>query len=60
MENKNISEELPAVGEHVLVQCRGYRCLACRTENGTWRAVYSNQELKDVIAILPSGQELEY
>jgi hypothetical protein len=51
---------LPAVGEHVLVQCRQFRCLACRTEDGKWRSVYTSEELSDVIKILPLGREVEY
>ena len=51
---------LPAVGEHVLVQCRQFRCLAYRTADGKWWTVYGNQELRDVIKVFSSDQDIEY
>jgi hypothetical protein len=52
--------EFPPAGEHVLVQCRGFRCLAYRGADGKWWTVYNNQELKDVLEVLPLGQDADY
>ncbi len=60
MEHKHGTEELgaeqdrplPRVGEQVVVQCEGYRCLAYRDKDGKWRNAQSGQEIPKVLRIL--------
>jgi len=60
MENKHRSDELgadqeqplPRVGEQVVVQCEGYRCLAYRDKDGKWRSAQGGQEIPKVVRIL--------
>ncbi len=60
MEHKHRTEELsanqdphlPRVGEQVVVQCEGFRCLAYRDKDGKWRAAQGGQELPKVIKVL--------
>ena len=48
-EKENI---LPPVGQKVLVQCRSFRCLAYRDENGRWRRAFGTKELPEVLQIV--------
>ncbi|HUA68114.1 MAG TPA: hypothetical protein VMA13_06160 [Candidatus Saccharimonadales bacterium] len=42
---------LPPVGKEVVVQCRGFRCLAYRGRDGKWRGVFDQKELPEVLEI---------
>lgn len=46
--NHTVELSPPPVGKNVLVQCDGYRCLAYRTNEGTWRGTYTREEISDV------------
>lgn len=46
-------EPLPTPTEHVLVRCPGFRCLAYRDADGTWRSVFGKRELPDVLEVIP-------
>lgn len=48
-----IEAELPPVGLMVLVQCKGFRCLAYRTAEGKWMTAFTHEELDNVIGVLP-------
>jgi hypothetical protein len=41
-----------AVGEVVLVQCDGFRCLAFRDHDGTWRDYYRKEELRGPVQLI--------
>jgi hypothetical protein len=43
---------LPAPGEHAVVRCRGFQCLAYRDSDGTWRDVRSRKRLPEVLEIV--------
>ena len=43
---------LPPVGRTVLVQCRGFRCLAFRDADGKWRDANRKQELPEVLKVV--------
>lgn len=43
----------PAPGEHALVRCAGFQCLAHRDADGTWRSVFGNRIISDVLEVLP-------
>jgi hypothetical protein len=45
-------EWTPLVGENVMVQCEGFRCMAYLDAEGKWRATYSNELLPKVIRVL--------
>ena len=45
---KETESRLPPPGMNVIVQCDGFRCLAYRAEDGTWKTTYGDQELKGV------------
>jgi len=45
-------KQRPAPGEQVLVRCSGFQCLAYRDAEGTWRSVFGNQELPDVLRVI--------
>jgi CheY-like chemotaxis protein len=42
--------KLPVVGHGVIVQCKGFRCLACLTENGKWVDFLHRRELPEVLS----------
>jgi hypothetical protein len=44
--------DLPPVGELVLVQCDHYRCLAFRDKHGKWRSPFSKMELSGVVSVI--------
>jgi len=48
-------EILPPVGERVIVQCEGFRCLAVCDHNGRWMDAFNDQMLPDVISFEPLG-----
>ena len=60
MEPKHRSEKLgadserplPRIGEQVVVQCEGYRCLAYRDKEGKWRSAQGGEELPNVLKVL--------
>ena len=40
------------VGQMVMVQCEGFRCLAYRDRDGKWRDAIRNSELTAVMEVL--------
>jgi len=55
LQNDSTQEEetvLPPVGQEVLVQCPGFRCLAYRDGEGKWRGVFDKRELPEVLEII--------
>jgi putative nucleotidyltransferase with HDIG domain len=54
--NQRARTQLPAPGEHVLVRCPGFRCLAYRDTKGNWRGVFGNRQLAEVLEVIP-GQD---
>lgn len=44
------AKNLPPPGHSVIVQCKGYRCLACLTQDGKWVDVLHRNELSEVIS----------
>jgi putative nucleotidyltransferase with HDIG domain len=46
-------KQVPAPGDRVLVRCLGFKCLAHRATDGTWRSVFGNRILSDVLEVLP-------
>ena len=49
---------LPPVGQRVIVQCEGFRCVGVCDVNGRWLDTYNNQPLSDVLGfeLLGSGR----
>ena len=49
---------LPPVGQRVIVQCEGFRCVGVCDVNGRWLDTYNNQPLLDVLGfeLLGSGR----
>jgi hypothetical protein len=43
------SQPLPPAGEHVVVHCSKFSCLGYRDKNGTWKNVFTNEALPDVV-----------
>lgn len=41
-------------GEHVVVRCEKFRCLAYLDPKGRWRAVHDGAELPEVLEVLGS------
>ena len=41
-------EVLPPVGERVMVQCEGFRCVGLCDQDGQWVDSYNHQPLPDV------------
>jgi hypothetical protein len=39
----------------VYVQCKGFRCLAYRDEQGVWRYASDGKELPEVLKVLSEG-----
>jgi hypothetical protein len=50
-----IDTALPPVGERVIVQCDGFRCVGICDVNGRWLDTYNNQPLPDVLWFKPLG-----
>jgi hypothetical protein len=48
----SVAEVLPPVGRTVLVQCKGFRCLAYRDSAGKWRDAQRKNELSNVIKVI--------
>ena len=46
---------LPPVGERVIVQCEGFRCVGICDVNGRWLDTHNNQPLSDVIGFKSLG-----
>jgi hypothetical protein len=40
------------MGEQVLVQAEGFRCLAFRDKDGKWRNAFSRDELQGTIRVI--------
>ena len=53
--NKPAHKQRPAPGEHALVRCAGFQCLAHQDADGTWRSVFGNRIISDVLEIIPRG-----
>jgi hypothetical protein len=51
----NIDAVLPPVGERVIVQSDGFRCVGICDANGRWLDAYNNQALPDVLWFKPLG-----
>ena len=47
---------LHPVGEYFLVQCEGYRGMACRTSSGEWKSILGNKTLPKIFSFLPPVQ----
>jgi hypothetical protein len=45
-------DSLPKIGEHVVVRCEKFRCLARLDEKGKWRDARSRDELPEVLEII--------
>jgi hypothetical protein len=43
---------LPPIGEQVLIQAEGFRCLAFRDKDGKWRNVFGRGELPGIIRVI--------
>jgi len=43
---------LPAPGEHVVVRCHGFQCLAYRDAEGRWRDVRNKNRLPEVLEVV--------
>ena len=53
-ENTTAAEEvLPPIGQHVIVQCDGFRCLGLCDLDGKWVDAYNYQALPEVISFKP-------
>jgi hypothetical protein len=52
--NDPLDDPLPAIGEKVLVQAEGFRCLAFRDKDGKWRNAFSGDELPGTIRVIKS------
>ena len=46
--------KMPVVGKHYSVRCQGFRCLATFGSDGKWWAVYTKDEVRDVIDFQPA------
>ena len=44
--------EFPPMGKEVLVQCVGFRGLACRNHTGRWTSVVGKKDLPKYIEII--------
>ena len=53
--NLAVDAVLPPVGERVIVQCEGFRCVGVCDVNGRWLDTYNNQPLPDVLGFKPFG-----
>jgi len=45
----SVDEVLPPVGERVIVQCEGFRCVGVCDVNGNWLDTYNHQPLPEVL-----------
>ena len=45
------TEQLPPIGVKVWVQCEGYRTMAYRDQEGVWRTLSNNKEMKGIIKV---------
>ncbi len=45
-------KRVPLMGQQVVVQCEGFRCLAYLDVEGRWRSVYDGRELPRVLEIV--------
>jgi hypothetical protein len=45
-------KQRPVPGEQVLVRCPGFQCLAYRDAEGTWRSVFGNREIPEVLKVI--------
>ena len=50
-----IDAVLPPVGQRVIVQCEGFRCVGVCNAVGRWLDTYDNQPLPDVLWFKPLG-----
>jgi hypothetical protein len=46
---------LPPAGEHVVVHCSKFSCLGYLDQNGTWKNVFTNEVLSEVVDFSPIG-----
>lgn len=47
-------KRMPLMGQQVVVQCEGFRCLAYLDVEGKWRSAYDGKELPRVLEIIDS------
>jgi len=52
-QKKDSEPEQSPVGELMIVQCVGSRCLGYRTTDNRWLTVYGDREIKNIISFLP-------
>lgn len=52
----NFKMKLPSIRVNVLVQCKGFRCMAYRTDEGKWVSTFTREELKDIIRVISVGE----
>jgi hypothetical protein len=50
-----IDAVMPPVGQRVIVQCEGFRCVGVCDVNGRWLDIYNHQPLSNVIGFRPLG-----
>ena len=46
------ADPLPPTGEQVLVQGKGFRCLAFRDKDGKWRDVFHQTGLQGIVRVI--------
>lgn len=51
-----IDAVLPRIGERVIVQCEGFRCVGVCDADGRWLDAYNDQPLPDILWFKPLGQ----
>lgn len=54
-ETGTTTEVLPPVGERVIVQCEGFRCVGICDQGGRWLDSYDHQPLPEVLWFKPFG-----
>ncbi len=52
--NDQMRDPLPPIGENVVVQAEGFRCLAFRDKDGKWRDAFHHDELLGSIRVIKS------
>jgi putative nucleotidyltransferase with HDIG domain len=45
-------KQMPVPGEYAVVRCAGFQCLAHRDADGTWRSVFGNRIISDVLEVI--------
>jgi hypothetical protein len=50
-EKSGLAEALRISGKAAFVHCAGFSCMAYRDRNGTWRSLYGNRPLPEIVEI---------